>query len=96
MGRASESSRCDPLLGQREGAGRARHRITTRLAQAIHHRKSRSDCDARRQQIVGRGPPAGQSVDVVDRAIHEGPTGVLHTLTSVGELTISSRIVGSR
>ena len=95
MGRASESSRCDPLLGQREGAGRARHRITTRLAQAINHRKSRSDCDAGRQQIVGRGPAAVPSGEAVDRVVHEGPIGVLHTLNLVGKLTISLRIFGS-
>lgn len=89
MGRASESSRCDSPLGQREGTGRAHHRITTRL-------ESRGDCDAGRQQIVGRGSAVGQSGNVVDRAIHEGPIGVLHTPVSAGELTISSRIVGSR
>ena len=81
MGRASESSSCDPPLGQREGR---EERII-----------ASEQCYARRPQCGGRGPAASRSGDVVDREIHEGPIDVLHSLNSAGQATILFRVVGS-
>ena len=54
MGRASESSSLRSTARPTRGAGRAHHRITSRLAQAVHRRNGRSDCGAGRLEDGSR------------------------------------------
>ena len=96
-GPCSESSTCDLLLGQREGAGRAHHRITTRLAQTFHHRRVVVIVmlDGSRSSATGPRRADRQILSIVrytkDRFMW---IGVLHTLNSADKVTIPFRIVG--